>query len=118
MKEIHLRALREISRDGQLSQRDLSTRLEVSLGMVNFVIRSLLEKGYIKARRFKNSRNKMAYMYVLTPQGLQHKLEITRRFIAAKTSEYQRLREEIRDLEEELAEAPATVDDDTLSHQP
>jgi EPS-associated MarR family transcriptional regulator len=102
MDESHFKALREISRDGSLSQRDLAGRIGLSLGRVNYIVRSLMENGYIKARRFKNSRNKIAYMYVLTPQGIKKRMETTTRFLALKTREYEELRREIEELEAEV----------------
>ena len=97
----HLYALRELSRDDTLSQRDLAGRLGLSLGRVNFVVNSLIGKGLLKARRFKNSRNKLAYRYVLTPEGISEKVVVTRRFLEAKMHEFARLRQEIEDLRRE-----------------
>ena len=99
----HLHALRELSRDDTLSQRDLAGRLGLSLGRVNFVVNSLIDKGLLKARRFKNSRHKLAYRYVLTPDGLREKVRITRRFLDAKVEEYERLQREIEELRREAA---------------
>jgi EPS-associated MarR family transcriptional regulator len=100
--ESHFKALREISREGTLSQRDLAGRIGLSLGRVNYIVHSLIKAGYIKARRFKNARNKLAYMYVLTPSGLSAKLRVTGRFLEQKSLEYERLRSEIEDLEREV----------------
>jgi EPS-associated MarR family transcriptional regulator len=97
-------ALRELARDETLSQRDLAGRLGLSLGRVNYVVNSLIRKGLVKARRFKNSRNKLAYRYVLTPQGLQQKVVVTRHFLASKVREYERLQREIEILRRETAE--------------
>ena len=97
----HLCALRELSRDDTLSQRDLAGRLGFSLGRVNFVVNSLIGKGLLKARRFKNSRNKLAYRYVLTPEGISEKVVVTRRFLEAKMREFERLQREIEDLRRE-----------------
>ncbi len=102
MDESHFKALREIAREGTLSQRDLAGRIGLSLGRVNFIVHSLIEAGYIKARRFKNARNKLAYMYVLTPSGISAKLRVTGRFLEQKSIEYQRLRDEIEELEREV----------------
>ena len=99
----HLYALRELSRDDTLSQRDLAGRLGLSLGRVNFVVNSLIGRGLVKARRFKNSRNKLAYRYVLTPEGIHEKVAVTRRFLQAKLREFERLQREIEDLRREAA---------------
>lgn len=100
--ETHLRVLRVLEAEPELTQRELASRLGISLGKTNYCIRALLEQGYIKARNFGNSRNKRAYLYKLTPEGVAAKLQATRRFLARKESEYQRLAEEIRRLRTEL----------------
>lgn len=105
LNDSHLNALRELARDETLSQRDLAGRMGVSLGRVNFIVNSLIRSGLIKARRFKNSRNKLAYRYVLTPDGLSEKVRITRRFLEAKVLEYERLRGEIEELRREESAA-------------
>jgi EPS-associated MarR family transcriptional regulator len=97
----HLNALRELSRDDTLSQRDLAGRLGLSLGRVNYVVNSLIGKGLVKARRFKNSRNKLAYRYVLTPEGIRERVAATRRFLQAKLDEFEQLQREIEDLRRE-----------------
>ncbi len=97
----HLYTLRELSRDDTLSQRDLAGRLGFSLGRVNYVMNSLISKGLVKARRFKNSRNKLAYRYVLTPEGISERVRVTQRFLQAKLREFERLQREIDDLRRE-----------------
>jgi EPS-associated MarR family transcriptional regulator len=101
MDETHFKTLRELAKDGTLSQRELSRRMGLSLGRANFVVNALLRKGYIKAQRFKNSKNKIAYRYILTPKGVSTKLSQTYDFLQRKTEEYNRLREEIEKLREE-----------------
>ena len=97
----HLYTLRELARDDTLSQRDLAGRLGFSLGRVNFVVNSLISQGLVQARRFKNSRNKLAYRYVLTPEGVSARIKVTRRFLQAKLREFERLRQEIEVLRRE-----------------
>ena len=97
-----LLVLREIIANPQMTQRDLSARLGLSLGKVNFLIKALIEKGLIKADNFKNSKNKIAYLYCLTPKGIEEKAEITYRFLKRKLAEYEKLEEEIRQLEKEV----------------
>ena len=63
----HLKLLKELSKDNKLSQRELSRKLGLSLGSVNYVLSNLVDAGLIRAKRFKNSKNKIAYMYILTP---------------------------------------------------
>jgi len=98
-----LYTLRELSRDDTLSQRELAGRLGCSLGRVNFVVNSLISMGLVKARRFKNSRNKLGYRYVLTPAGISERVSVTRRFLQAKLAEFERLQREIEDLRRDAA---------------
>ncbi|HWR58176.1 MAG TPA: MarR family EPS-associated transcriptional regulator [Thermodesulfovibrionales bacterium] len=101
MDEHRFNALRELAKDGTLSQRDLSKRMGLSLGRVNYVVNELLEEGYIRASRFKNSRNKIAYTYVLTPKGISAKMTQTYSFLQRKLDEFDRLRQEIEMLRQE-----------------
>lgn len=103
MDELQFNTLRELTNDGTLSQRDLSRKMGISLGKVNYIVNELLSKGYIKAERFKNAKNKMAYMYILTPHGLAEKFRQTQAFIRRKTEEYERLKTEIESLRSEHA---------------
>jgi EPS-associated MarR family transcriptional regulator len=93
--EVRYRILKLLEENPQLSQRELARELGMSLGRANYCLRSLIDKGWIKAANFKNSRNKAAYMYLLTPRGLQRKAEVTLRFLQRKTREYEELRAEI-----------------------
>jgi EPS-associated MarR family transcriptional regulator len=101
MNESHFKTLRELSSNGNLTQRELSEKLGLSLGSVNFVIQALISKGYVKAQRFKNSKNKMGYMYILTPKGMNEKVKQTQEFIHRKMVEYDRLKREIETLKNE-----------------
>jgi len=73
----------------------------LSLGRANYLVNALLEKGYIKANRFKNTKNKIAYMYMLTPKGVNAKLKRTYEFIEKKLDEFNRLKQEIKTLKQE-----------------
>jgi EPS-associated MarR family transcriptional regulator len=93
--EVRYRILKLLEENPRLSQRELARELGMSLGRANYCLRSLIGKGWIKVANFKNSRNKAAYMYLLTPRGIQHKAEVTLRFLQRKTREYEELRAEI-----------------------
>ncbi len=97
-----LSLLREINDNPQVTQRELSARLGLSLGKINYLLQSLIQKGFVKADNFKNSTNKIAYLYLLTPSGLEEKARITYRFLQRKTEEYEKLAQEIRRLKEEV----------------
>jgi EPS-associated MarR family transcriptional regulator len=90
----------------EMSQRDLARELGVSLGKVNYCLRALTEKGWIKATNFKNSQNKAAYMYLLTPSGIQQRASLAVRFLQAKMEEYEALRAEIRQIRHVVGQKP------------
>lgn len=106
MDESQFKALRELEKDSTLSQRDLSKRVGLSVGRVNYIINALLNKGYLKAQRFKNSKNKIGYMYILTPKGVSERVAQTQTFLQRKTAEYEQLRQEIELLQREQLEDP------------
>lgn len=99
--ENHLKVLRLLEADPSLSQRELAEELGVSLGKTNYCIRALLDKGLIKMQNFRNSQNKMAYAYLLTPAGIAAKAELTASFLRIKLREYEVLRREIEELRRE-----------------
>jgi EPS-associated MarR family transcriptional regulator len=88
--------------DPEINQRELARRLGISLGKTNYCLQALIEKGWVKARNFKNNRNKLAYSYLLTPSGLEEKARLTVRFLRHKMSEYQELKEVIAELQAEV----------------
>lgn len=102
--ENHLKVLRLLESDPSLSQRELSEALGVSLGKTNYCIRALLDKGLIKMQNFRNSQNKLAYAYLLTPAGIAAKAELTASFLRIKLREYEALRREIEKLRREIRE--------------
>jgi EPS-associated MarR family transcriptional regulator len=101
--ELDLHMLRELAADPATSQRSLARRLGVSVGRVNFCLRALADKGWIKASNFRRSDNKWAYTYLMTPTGVEQKLRLTRAFLQRKTQEYDRLTTELATLRQEVA---------------
>ena len=93
--------LKTLESNPGLSQRDLAKRLGISLGKVNYCLNALIEKGCLKVNNFRNSENKLAYAYLLTPKGVEEKARITVRFLKYKMQEYEQLRAEINDLQRE-----------------
>ena len=93
--EEYFNIIRKISKDSNISQREISTELGISLGKVNYCLRALKEKGFIKIKNFRKSKNKMKYFYVLTPKGISEKTKITIRFMKQKMREYDELKKEI-----------------------
>lgn len=93
--------IKELEQNPTVTQRDLAQKLEISLGKINFLINALIGKGIIEAKNFKNSKQKLAYMYLLTPKGIKIKLELIHKFLIWKTQEYKRLKEDIGRLKRE-----------------
>ena len=93
--------LKTLENNPSLSQRDLAKRLGISLGKVNFCLNALIEKGCLKVNNFRNSDNKLAYAYFLTPRGVEEKARITVHFLKYKMQEYEQLRVEIKELKRE-----------------
>ena len=101
MNETEFKTLTELAEVGSVSQRELSKKVGLSLGGVNYIIKELMKKGYIVAQRFKNSNNKAAYIYELTPQGINAHIKATQTFLEQKLQEYEELRLEIEKLRRE-----------------
>lgn len=108
--EAHFQILRQLHDNPQLSQRELGERVGISLGAVNYCLRALMEKGFVKAGNFSRSANKLGYAYVLTPAGLTEKSLLTVRFLRRKMEEYRALEQEIDALSRE-AESLQKVDE-------
>ena len=98
----HLKLLKELSENNSQSQRELSRKLGLSLGSVNYDLSHLVEAGPIRAKRFKNSKNKIAYMYILTPAGVKSKMQLSHAFLKRKLDEYEMLKMEIEELQREV----------------
>ncbi len=97
----HYSLLKTLEENPGLSQRDLAKKLGVSLGKVNYCLNALVAKGCLKVNNFRNSENKLAYAYLLTPSGVEQKARLTVRFLKSKVQEYERLRAEIEELRRE-----------------
>ena len=99
--EYRYKILKLLEAQPEISQRELAKSLGVSLGKANFCLKALIDIGLIKASNFRNSKNKLAYMYLLTPSGIEAKSSITLRFLKAKMQEYELLQAEISVLMQE-----------------
>ncbi len=102
-QETHLKVLRHLADNPNVTQRELAAEMGISLGKVNYCLKALIEKGMIKANNFKNSNNKAAYAYLLTPRGIEHKAQITVAFLQRKMAEYESLKDEIKQLQREVS---------------
>ena len=94
--------LKQLEDNPHLTQREISKELGVSLGKTNYVINALIDKGLLKLNNFKRSDNKLGYSYLLTAQGITEKTSLAQKFLKKKSDEYNRLKEEIENLRNEL----------------
>ena len=102
-----LAVLRLLEQRPDMSQRELSGSLGLSLGRTHYVLHALLDKGLVKARNFRRSDNKLAYAYVLTPNGMREKVRLTKAFLSRKEAEFEQLRHTIATLKGELVKGEA-----------
>jgi EPS-associated MarR family transcriptional regulator len=101
--EVRFKLLKLLEANPKLSQREVARELGISLGKVNYCLKSLVEKGWLKATNFKNSKNKVAYMYFLTPRGIEEKAGVTARFLHRKMREYEELRTDIERIRRDIS---------------
>ena len=102
-EEITHKLFNLIELNPHLSQRELAKEMGISLGKTNYCLKGLMEKGWLKARNFKNSNNKIAYAYILTPTGLREKAKITAHYLKRKIHEYETLKSEIEKLRQQVS---------------
>jgi EPS-associated MarR family transcriptional regulator len=100
--EIRYRLLKFLEEHPTATQREVARALGVSIGKANYCVRALVEKGWVKVRNFRNSNQKAAYLYVLTPRGIEEKIAVTCAFLRRKRDEYDRLAHEIDRLTDEV----------------
>jgi EPS-associated MarR family transcriptional regulator len=99
--ETRYRILRLLEADPHASQRKIAGELGISVGRVNYCLQALIERGLVKAKNFRNSANKRAYLYLLTPRGIEEKAIVTARFLRIKLAEYEALKKELEELQRE-----------------
>ena len=100
-KDIHLDLLRKLEANPEYTQRELSQEMGVSLGKVNYCMKKLIGKGWIKLKSFRDNPNKVGYAYLLTPKGIDEKARLTITFLKIKMEEYEMLKDEIRILKQD-----------------
>jgi EPS-associated MarR family transcriptional regulator len=105
VESARLAVLRLLERRPELSQRELSHALGLSLGKTHYLLHALLDKGLLKVRNFRRSDHKLTYAYLLTPAGLREKLRLTRSFVDRKEKEFEALERTIAGLRDELGQA-------------
>ena len=103
-QEIHYHLLKTLSLAPHLTQREIARRLDISLGKVNYCLSELARRDFIKITRFRASKNKIRYFYLLTPQGIEAKARLTLNFLRRKLLEYEEIGLQIRNLAREIEE--------------
>ncbi len=110
-QELEYRALKTLETNPELTQRQLAEELGISLGKTHYLIKSLINVGWVKLDNFQKSNNKWGYAYLLTPMGIAEKAAITARFLIKKQHEYNALRDEIAQLQAEVrSQSEATTE--------
>lgn len=99
---IRYRLLKLLDEQPHLTQRELARAMGISLGKVNFCLRALIDVGMLKVNNFRTSSNKSAYLYTLTPRGIEEKAGVTHRFLRRKLAEFEAIRNEIGELQSEI----------------
>jgi EPS-associated MarR family transcriptional regulator len=102
--EYRYKIFKLVEANPEISQRELARELGVSLGKVNYCLKALIEKGQLKMRNFRSNKQKIAYVYILTPKGIEEKAHVTTRFLKRKILEYEKLESEIELLKLEALE--------------
>ena len=102
MVEISYKLLKLLEARPDISQRELARELGVSLGKTNYCVKALVDKGWVKVDNFRNSQNKLAYAYILTPKGVSEKAKVTLNFLQRKRSEFEAIKKEIEQLQREV----------------
>ena len=103
--EIRYKLIRLLQANPEMSQREVAQALGVSVGKVNYSLRALMQRGWMKAINFKNCQQKSAYRYLLTPRGVEEKAKLTVRFLRAKMDEYKSLEHEIEQIRRDANES-------------
>ena len=108
--ELSLDIINYLKKHENTSQRALAGNLKVSIGSVNYCLRALIDKGFIKVKNFRKSNNKLSYAYILTPMGIAKKLSLTKMFLKRKQIEYEKLQKEIYLLKREIKSEKNNID--------
>ena len=101
-EDTYFRVLRLLQDNPDMTQREIAQSLGLSTSCLNYCLKALIDKGWVKVHNFSQSKNKFGYIYVLTPQGIAEKLALTSRFLKRKLSEYDALKAEIDGLQAEV----------------
>ena len=100
--ETYFRIMRILQENPDLTQRELAVQLGMSVGGLNYCLKALIDKGFVKMHNFSKSKNKFKYIYLLTPIGISEKMALTIRFLSRKISDYEALNLEIQSLKSQV----------------
>ena len=103
-EETTYKLLKLVKDNPHMSQREIAAHMGVSLGKVNYCLKSLVKKGHLKVKNFYGNNNKKAYMYILTPRGIEEKARLTYTYLKIKMREYEEIKAEIKSLKREAAQ--------------
>ena len=101
--ELDYALLSQLESKTDSNQRDLAKRLGVSVGKMNYCLRAVIDRGWVKVNNFRRSDNKLGYVYILTPTGVHAKMRMARRLLALKEAEFEQLQREIDALRVEVS---------------
>jgi len=105
-EDTYFRVMRLLEENPQMTQRELARSLGISLGGANYCMKALITKGWVKIQNFRNSQDKLAYTYLLTPTGITKKAALAANFLKRKMHEFKGLQAEIQSLQRDLARVP------------
>ena len=98
------RLLKFLQQHPDWSQRQIARGMGISLGKVNYCLRALTERGFVKVGRFTRSQNKSNYRYRLTRKGVGETIQTAASFLTHKQEEFEVIKKEIALLKRELKE--------------
>ncbi len=108
-EDTYFRVLRALNENPDLTQRELAQKLGVSVGSLNYCLKALIEKGWVKMQNFSQSKNKFGYVYILTPRGISEKTTLAGRFLKRKLEEYEALKLEIESINQDIRQKTSLV---------
>ena len=106
-EDTYFRIMRLVDEQPDISQRELAEKVGISLGALNYCLKALMDKGFVKLENFQNNKHKFKYAYILTPSGIAEKVSIKGRFLKRKLREYEALKAEIEVLQAQAGEDEA-----------
>ena len=101
-EEIRYRLFKLIQAQPDITQRQLAQELGISLGKTHYCLKALIDKGWVKAARFRDNPNKGVYAYLLTPKGITEKARVTAQFLKRKMKEFEAITGQIKELKKEV----------------